>query len=143
MPGLADDLARIPLFSDLNKRQLRKLARGFRERRYQPGTTVVREGHNSGVGFFVIAEGNAAVSVAGANVATIGPGDHFGELAMITRQARGATVTAVTPLHCLTIQFWDFRQFAKENPDVSWKLLEHLAGLLAEVRSRNAQASSG
>jgi hypothetical protein len=71
---LADDLAHVPLFGDLNKRQLRKLANGFRERRISPGGTVVREGHMDGVGFFVIAEGTATVSVAGADVASIGPG---------------------------------------------------------------------
>ena len=94
-----------------------------------------------GVGFFVIAEGTAAVTVAGSNVATIGPGDYFGELAMITEQARGATVTAETPLRCLVMAFWDFRKFAKDNPDVSWKLLQHLAGMLMADRVRRAQAS--
>jgi CRP-like cAMP-binding protein len=138
MPRLADELAQIPLFSGLNKRQLRKLAGGFKELSFAPGRAVVREGHADGVGFFVIAEGTAAVSVGGKTVATIGPGDYFGELAMITREARGATVTAETPLRCLSIRFWDFRQFAKDNPDVSWKLLEHLAGLLAEDRARQA-----
>ena len=141
MAGLADDLARIPLFSDLNKRQLRKLAGGFREVTAGTGTTLVREGENSGVGFFVIAEGTAAVSVGGKTMATIGPGDYFGELAMITKEARTATITAETPLRCLSIRFWDFRNFVKENPDVSWKLLEHLAGLLAEDRARQAKAS--
>ena len=141
MPGLADDLARIPLFSDLNKRQLRKLAGGFREVTAGTGTTLVREAENSGVGFFVIVAGTAAVSVGGKTVATIGPGDYFGELAMITKEARTATVTAETPLRCLSIRFWDFRNFVKENPDVSWKLLEHLAGVLAEDRARQAKAS--
>ena len=141
MPGLADDLARIPLFSDLNKRQLRKLAGGFKEVTAGTGTTLVREGQNSGVGFFVIADGTATVSVGGKAVATIGPGDYFGELAMITKDARTATVIAETPLRCLSIRFWDFRQFVKENPDVSWKLLEHLAGVLAEDRVRQAKAS--
>ena len=87
MARLADDLARIPLFSGLNKRQLRKLAGGFRELVSQP----VRQSSakvTDGVGFFVIAEGTAAVSVGGTNVATIGPGDYFGELAMITKQPR-------------------------------------------------------
>ena len=141
MSRLAEDLAQVPLFSDLNKRQLKKLAGGFTERSFGAGRTVVREGHMSGVGFFVIAEGTAVVSVSGSTVATIGPGEYFGELAMITRQARGATVTAETPLRCLMIRFWDFREFAKENPDVSWKLLQHLAGLLVEDRARHAQAS--
>ena len=136
MPGLVDDLARIPLFADLSKRQLRKLAGAFQEQRFGAGTTIVREGHNSGVGFFVIAEGTAAVTVAGATVAHIGPGEHFGELAMITKQARGATVTAETPLRCLTIRFWDFRQFAVANGDVAWKLLERVGGLLVDERAR-------
>ena len=141
MPGLADDLAHIPLFSDLNKRQLRKLAGGFKEVTAGPGTTLVREGESSGVGFFVVAEGTATVSVGvgGKKMATVGPGDYFGELAMITKDARTATVTAETPLRCLSIRFWDFRQFVKENPDVSWKLLEHLAGVLAEDRARRAK----
>ncbi len=141
MSRLADDLAQVPLFSDLNKRQLKKLAGGFRERTFAAGRAVVREDHMDGVGFFVIAEGTAAVTVAGSNVATIGPGDYFGELAMITEQARGATVTAETPLRCLVMAFWDFRKFAKDNPDVSWKLLQHLAGMLMADRVRRAQAS--
>jgi CPA1 family monovalent cation:H+ antiporter len=141
MAQLAEDLAHVPLFSDLNKRQLRKLANGFKEKSFAPGRTIVREGHMDGVGFFVVAEGTAAVSVSGSNVAIIGPGDYFGELAMITEQARGATVTAETPLRCLMMAFWDFRRFAKDNPDVSWKLLQHLAGILMEDRARRAQAA--
>ena len=141
MARLADDLAQIPLFSTLNKRQLRKLAGGFNELAFAPGRSVVREGHADGVGFFVIADGTAAVSVEGRTVATIGPGNYFGEMAMLTNQPRAATVTAETPLRCLTIRFWDFREFAKANPDVSWNLLQHLAELLVEDRGRRVQAS--
>lgn len=141
MATLGDDLAQVPLFSGLSQRQLKKLARGFKERRYSAGTTIVREGHMDGVGFFVIAEGTALVSVEGTEVATIGPGDHFGELAMISEQVRGATVTAAVPLRCLVMAFWDFRRFANENPDVSWKLLQHLVDLLTEERGRRARAS--
>jgi CRP-like cAMP-binding protein len=135
---LADDLAQVPLFSELNKRQL---ASGFIERSFGPGRTVVREGHMDGVGFFVVAEGTASISVSGSTVGTVGPGGYFGELAMLTEAARSATVTAETPLRCLMMAFWDFRRFAKENPDVSWKLLQHLAGMLTEQNARRAQAS--
>jgi hypothetical protein len=78
MARLADDLALIPPFSGLNKR-LRKLAGGFKELGFAPGRAVVREAHADAVGFFVIAEGTAAVSVGGETVATIGPADHCGE----------------------------------------------------------------
>ena len=120
-----------------------ELASQFRERTFHPGTTVVQEGTMSGVGFFVIAEGEAAVIVDGTRVATLGPGAHFGELAMITERARSATVEALTPMRCHTIQFWHFRAFAKKNPDVTWKLLQHVARILLEEQSRRAaQAES-
>ena len=94
----------------------------------------------SGVGFFIVAEGEASVSVDGNEVATIAPGDHFGELALISEGERTATVTATTRLRCLVIPFWDFRRFAKDNPDVSWALLQHLAGLLVGERARRSRA---
>ena len=142
MSRLAEDLVQVPLFSELNKRQLRTLAKGFKERTFGPGRSVVREGQMDGVGFFVIAEGTAVVSVSGSTVATIGPGEYFGELAMLTEQARAATVTAETPLRCLVMAFWDFRRFAKDNPDVCWKLLQHLAGVLTEASAPVAQVST-
>lgn len=134
MPDVVDDLARVKLFSGLNTRQLRKLARHVKEREYRPGVAVVEEGTMSGVGFFIVADGEASVSVDGQEVARVGPGEHFGELALISEDVRTATVTAVTRLRCLVIAFWDFRRFARDNPDVAWKLLQHLAGLLLDAR---------
>jgi CRP-like cAMP-binding protein len=84
----------------------------------------------SGVGFFVVGEGEASVSVGGNEVATLGPGDHFGELALVSEAERTATVTAKTDLRLLEIPFWDFRDFAHANPDVTWKLLQHVVSLL-------------
>lgn len=141
MASFAAELKQVPLFSTLSERQLKKLAPAFKERRLGPGVTVVREGEMDGVGFFVLAEGTASVSVDGAELARLGPGDYFGELAMISEQARGATVTTETQVRALVMAFWDFRKFAKANPDVSWKLLQHLAELLTEERSRRARAS--
>jgi CRP-like cAMP-binding protein len=141
VPSVVEELARVRLFSGLNQRQLRRLARHVKERQFRPGVAVVTEGTMSGVGFFIVAEGEASVSVDGREVARIGPGDHFGELALINEDVRTATVTAVTRLRCHVIQFWDFRRFAKENPDVSWKLLQHLAGMLTSERDRRAKAA--
>jgi CRP-like cAMP-binding protein len=138
MASASDELKRVPLFSGLNQRQLKRLAQHFRERDLQPGTTVVQEQKMSGVGFFVITEGEASVSVEGKEVARIGPGDHFGELALISESERTATVTAETELHCLEIPFWDFREFAMANPDVTWKLLQHVVDLLGTPRTASA-----
>jgi CRP-like cAMP-binding protein len=141
VPSVVDDLARVRLFSGLSKRQRAKLARHVKVRQFRPGVAVVSEGTMSGVGFFIIAEGTAAVSVGGNEVARLGPGDHFGELALITEDARTATVTAVTRLSCHVIAFWDFRKFARENPDVCWALLQHVAALLTGERERRAMAA--
>jgi CRP-like cAMP-binding protein len=138
---VVDELGRVRLLSGLSRRQLRQLARLVKERQYRPGVTIVEEGTMSGVGFFIVADGEASVSVDGVEVARIGPGDHFGELALISEDARTASVTAVTRLRCHVIPFWDFRKFARDNPDVAWKLLQHVTGLLMAERSRIARAS--
>jgi CRP-like cAMP-binding protein len=139
--AVVDELRAVRLFRGLSQRQLRQLARLVKEREFRPGVKVVEEGTMSGVGFFIVADGEASVSVDGREVARICAGDHFGELALITEDARTATVTAVTRLRCYVIAFWDFRKFARENPDVSWKLLQHVAGLLTTERDRRARAS--
>jgi CRP-like cAMP-binding protein len=130
MPNAADELKRVPLFAGLSGRQRRKLAAGFRERTFKPGIDVVREGSMSGIGFFVVAAGEAAVSVGGVEVARLSTGDHFGELALVSKSERTATVTALTELRCLEIAFSDFREFAYANPDVMWKLLQHVVSML-------------
>jgi CRP-like cAMP-binding protein len=140
--SVADELRKVPLFSGLSQRQLRGLARQFREREVRPGTALVRQGQMSGVDFFVIAEGDASVSVDGRDVARLGPGDHFGELALIGERTRLATVTADGPVRCLVMASWNFRKFVKDNPDVAWKLLQHLVGLLSAERDRYGQVSS-
>ena len=132
MASVGDQLKAVPLLSGLNDRQLKRLGQHFRERELQAGTEVVQEKTMSGVGFFVITEGEAVVSVGGREVAKLGPGDHFGEVALISERERTATVTAVTALRCLEIPFWDFREFAMANPDVTWKLLQHVVDLLGD-----------
>ena len=136
---MAEDLKGVPLFSELSQRQIRQLAADFRERRVPVGALLAKQGEMSGVAFFVVAEGEAAVSVDGKRVGTIGPGDHFGELAMISQRERTATVEAVTAMRCHTIQFWDFRAFVRKHPDVMWKLLQHVARVLLNEQSRRAE----
>ena len=134
MPTKPEVLKQVPLFNQLNQRQLKRLAAKFRERRFLPGATVVRQGKMSGVGFFVVVEGEASVSVDGKNVAQLGAGDYFGELALIAERERTATVTAETALECLEIPIWDFREFVKNDSDVSWKLLRQVVGRLLDER---------
>jgi CRP-like cAMP-binding protein len=129
--AITDDLKRVPLFSELDGRQLKKLSERFRERTLEPGTSVVQEGTMSGVGFFVVADGEVTVTRDGNELATLGPGSYFGELALISERQRNATVTAKTEVRALEIPFWDFRDFAHANPDVTWKLLQHVVEMLS------------
>ena len=132
----------VPLFSGLSQRELKRLARSVRETGFPAGRTVVREGKMSGVGFFILVEGEASVSVGGDEVARLQPGDHFGELGLISERVRSATVTALTPLTCLVLDSWDFRSLVQGSPETAWKLLQHVVGLLDEERARRTAAGA-
>jgi CRP-like cAMP-binding protein len=134
------ELERVPLFGGLSQRQLRRLGRDFKERSFRPGTEIVRQGHMSGVDFFVIAEGEVSVTVDGKEIARLGPGDYFGELALIGERERTSTVTALVPVKCVSMACWHFRRFVNANPDVAWKLMQHLVELLGEKESRSGSA---
>ncbi len=127
-------LSRVPLLSGLEPKELERLARSFTERDFPAGTVVVKQGDERGIGFFVITDGSARVSAGGQSLDVLGPGDHFGEIALIGDRIRTATVTAETDLQTLVTSVWEFRGFVKNDPDVAWKLLEHLAQLLHEAR---------
>ncbi len=130
MASLEDTLRQVPLFSALSQRQLRGLRKDFKERTFRPGTAILLEGKMSGVDFFVLVEGEASVTVGGKEIGRLRPGDHFGELGLISGRERMATVTAVEPVRCLVMAMWNFRKFVNANPDVAWKLLQHVAGLV-------------
>ncbi len=130
-------LAQVPLFAGLKERNLKMLSESLRERSFAEGETIAAEG-KSGVGFFVIAEGEASVSVDGKERAILRAGDHFGELALIDDGSRTATVTATTPLHCYAMTSWEFRPLVQENSTVAWHLLQNLTKRLREADSRSA-----
>lgn len=127
-------LSRVPLLSGLDSKELERLAGSFTERSFPAGTVIVKQGDERGIGFFVITNGTARVSSGSQSVAALGPGDHFGEVALIGDRVRTATVTAETNLETLVTSVWEFRGFVKNDPDVAWKLLQHLAGLLLDAR---------
>ena len=122
----SDLLKRVPLFSDLDGRELASIASSMKERTFAAGDTIAREGE-SGVGFFVIEDGTAKVSVGGEERRRLGAGDYFGEIALISEGARTATITAETELRTYGMTFWDFRPLVEGNASIAWKLLQALA----------------
>jgi CRP-like cAMP-binding protein len=116
-------LAQVPLFSMLSRKDLDKLAPEAHDRTFPAGTVLSEEGE-TGVTFGVIVKGRAPVSLHGRPVRTLGPGDYFGEMALIDHSCRSAKITVDTELNCLLFVAWVFRPFALEHPESAWALLE-------------------
>ena len=125
-PDPVASLHRVKLFADMDRRQVEQIARLLKERRFAKGETVIMEG-SGGAAFFLIDSGEATVSVKGVQQAVLGPGDHFGEIALIDGGPRSATVTAATDLVCYGLTFWEFRPLVERNGAIGWKLLQALA----------------
>lgn len=132
-------LGRVPLFADLNRREIEQIARLFKERRFVEGETVVKEG-SGGAAFFLIESGEATVSIRGEPRATLQAGDYFGELALIDEGVRSATITAFSDLLCHGLTFWDFRPLVLENATIGWKLLQALSKKLRDAEGRDQAA---
>jgi CRP/FNR family transcriptional regulator, cyclic AMP receptor protein len=138
MPAPSTELLRgVPLFAAADEKFLQRLAGEFFEKTYRPGEAIAEEGE-SGKTFIVIESGAVAVSVRGREVGQLGAGDAFGEMALIDKSARSATVTAEAETHCFLLPVWSFRPIVEEHPEMAWALLEALANRIREVESRES-----
>jgi CRP-like cAMP-binding protein len=98
----------------------------MKERTFRAGDHVTEEG-KGGVGFFVIADGSAKVTIGGDEVRTIGPGDYFGEIGLIADIDRTATITAESDLRCYGLTSWEFRPLVETHGSIAWKLLQAMS----------------
>jgi CRP-like cAMP-binding protein len=128
----AELLKRVRLFEGLERRELDQIAATMKERRFGAGQTVTEEGAG-GVGFFVIGEGEAEVQTHGEHRRDLGPGDHFGEVALVAGTDRTATIRAKTDLTCYGMTPWEFRPLVENNGRIAWKLLEQMGRILRET----------
>ena len=126
MPAPPDLLRKVELFESLSGRDLKKLADSFKESTFSAGNVIATEGQR-GVGFFVIGEGTVDYSIHDDRVGSGGPGDYFGEVALIDEGARTATITANTDLVCYGLSYWEFRPLVQQNATIAWNLLQNLA----------------
>jgi CRP/FNR family transcriptional regulator, cyclic AMP receptor protein len=124
--GPVDLLQRVPIFQGLDRRELERIATSMKPRTFRAGDTVTSEGQG-GVGFFVIEDGQAKVTVGGENRRTLGAGDYFGEVALLTDSPRTATITAETDLRCYGMTSWDFKPLVETHGSIAWKLLQAMA----------------
>jgi CRP/FNR family transcriptional regulator, cyclic AMP receptor protein len=122
----SDVLKNVPLFAGLDDRELGQIAASLKERRFAAGATMTEEG-SGGAGFFIVEDGEADVSVDGQSRGQIGPGDYFGEIALLTGSDRTATITARSDMVCWGMTPWDFRPLVESNSTIAWKLLTAMA----------------
>jgi CRP-like cAMP-binding protein len=121
-----DALRRATLFQGLAKKELVELARQAEDMDVEPGTVLCKEGR-SGSEFFVILEGEAEVRRKGRRIRALGPGEFFGEIALIDSVPRTATVTAKTPLRFFVLTQQNFNHVLDKYPTVERKVLRALA----------------
>ena len=130
-----DHLAQVRLFRACSRKELTTIGRASDEVRVAAGKTIVEEGQ-TGHEFFLILEGNATVQRNGRKVATLGPGDYFGELALLDRGPRNATVKADGDMEVLVLGQREFSGVLDEVPTIAHKLLASMATRLREADAK-------
>lgn len=130
---LTDVLRQTPLFQNLHGNELYALVQTGKEQTFEPDQPIVREGEN-GMGFYLVLDGEVAVRKADQAIATLGPGDYFGEMALLMdKSQRSADVIAQAPTRCLVITRWDLRALVRNNPDVALSIQQELGRRLSET----------
>ena len=127
-------IKRVPLFQKLSDRELKTLAANFTDRKFKAGQELTAEGQGA-AGFFVIESGEADVTVDGEKRRTLGPGDYFGEIALISGGSRTATITATSDGTSYGLTPWQFRPLVEEHAQIAWPLLEALAARVRELEN--------
>jgi CRP/FNR family transcriptional regulator/CRP/FNR family cyclic AMP-dependent transcriptional regulator len=134
-----ESLAAVPLFSQLTRKDLSRLGRAVVERKYKAGETIVKEGEQA-VAFFMITKGKVEALAGGAKKQTklneLGPGQVFGEMALLDGMPRVATVKAMTDTECLVLSRWDFVAELRTNPHIAVAMLPILSKRLREADDR-------
>lgn len=131
-------LAEVPLFSALSKKELALVARQGEDVRVEPGAVLCSEG-SAGQEFFVIISGTAKVSRKGRKVTTLGPGGAFGELALLDKAPRNATVTAESDMELVVLGQREFAGLIDEAPGFARKLLAGMARRLRDADLKSVQ----
>jgi CRP/FNR family transcriptional regulator len=130
-----EDLKGVKLFAGLTDSELKKIARDLKDVKQPKGRELTILGE-MGVGFMVILEGTAAVTTPDGRKRTLGPGDYYGEMALLDSGGRSATVVAQDDMRLAGVVEWEFKAFLAENPEVAYRLLVTLSRRLREGEAR-------
>jgi CRP-like cAMP-binding protein len=120
------DLKKAKVFQGLSDSELRSIEKQMKIVNHPAGHEIVVRG-DGGVGFMVITQGTVTVKTVQGKARNLGPGDSFGEMALLDHAGRSATVTADTDVTLATIPEWNFKPFLKEHPEIAYSLLQILS----------------
>ncbi len=138
-------LRRVRLFGELDDHTLGEIGNAAVEQRWEAGQEIVREG-DTGVGMFIVRSGKVEIVQQHAGksekVRELGPGDVFGEMALLDEFPRSATVRAIEPTTCLGITRWHFRGILESHPQIALKLLPILTRRLRAAEAHAHEAAS-
>jgi CRP/FNR family cyclic AMP-dependent transcriptional regulator len=130
------DLKSAKLFKDLPQSELKSIERQLKTVKHPAGYEIIVRG-SEGVGFMTITEGTVTVSTVQGKSRKLGPGDSFGEMALLDHDGRSATVTADTDVSLACIPEWNFQSFLKEHPSVAYRLLQVLSQRVRQAEGDN------
>ena len=128
-PNAVSALKKVSLFSSLDDRQIDTVARESNERTFADGEVIVKQGETGAAGFWIILDGNVEVRRGPTNLATLGPGEYFGEMALVSDHStpRSADVVAIDDVHALQLTRWDLRGLILAHPEIALSMLADLA----------------
>lgn len=125
------DVSQTKLFRDLNPKELQRIGARLKEIGHPAGAEIVTVG-SGGIAFLVILDGKVEVKMPDGRTRELGPGDHFGEIALLRDDSRTATVTATSDVKLAGLTQWDFKPFLIEHPEVAYRMLQGLARMVSE-----------
>jgi CRP-like cAMP-binding protein len=128
------DVKSAKLFKGLPDGELKKIERQLKTVQHKAGHEIIVRG-DGGVGFMVITDGTVTVSTVQGKTRKLGPGDSFGEMALLDHEGRSATVKADTDVSLATIPEWGFKSFLEEHPEVAYRLLQVLSQRIRQAES--------
>jgi CRP-like cAMP-binding protein len=131
-PKVVKMLQNVPLFSTLDRKKLRAMAETFTERTYDPDDVIEKEG-DKGVTFYLITEGSVEVNKGKKTIAKLGRGQYFGEMSLLDKQPRSATIVASQPTTCLLMTSWNFGAFLETDSKLAIGVMKELAKRLRET----------
>lgn len=130
--NVVEILAKVPLFAGLEEKELRVIADAGHEVSFESGRKIMEQGE-SGLGFLLVLEGKVEVRKKGRKVATLGPGNFFGEMSVIDDKPRSADVVAVEPTKCFGMASWNFYPVLRRNPGMAIGIIKELVCRLREA----------